>query len=82
MGNKTLLQTLQYAAGLFEVVWDFDHDILDSDQTEEYEDTIQQIREITGVFSRNTYIEEIKDSREELPFERNPDDDRDFKYGR
>ena len=77
-----LLEALQAAAGLFEQGWDVDPDIFDSDQTEDYEGIIQQIREITGVFTCNTYIEAIKDKREELPFERNPDWQRDIKMDR
>ncbi len=82
MENKNLLEALQYAAGLFEVVWDYDPDVFDSDQEDDYIDAINQIRQITGIFERNTYIDQIKDKREELPFERNPDWDRDVKMDR
>ena len=77
-----LLESLQCAASFFELGWDTDPDIYEDEQTDAYQEIIQQIRRETGVFKRNTYIEAIKDRENELPFESNPDWERDVKQDR
>ena len=55
-------------AGLFEQIWDQDTDSTHSEDWDNYEKVIQELRDMGAISGRNTYLEAIEDKRSELPF--------------
>ncbi|MEE9571972.1 MAG: hypothetical protein V3W20_02865 [Candidatus Neomarinimicrobiota bacterium] len=55
-------------ASLFEDIWDKDQDLMEVIEWENYEKVIQKLIIMGVVTGRNTYLEAIKEKRNELPF--------------
>ena len=67
---------------LFEEVFDQDEDYLQRDNWDDYENVIKELQFFGAVKGRNTCIERFEELRNELPFEKDPDWERDTKQDR
>ena len=62
------IERLKEICGLFEIGYDQDPDIFEGSDIEAYKNAVEELRFITGKTERNTYLEEIEASKNELPF--------------
>lgn len=79
--KESLIKTNQEYKKFFELTWDTDPDFTNDSERAHYRCVLVELSEL-GSSIEGHYEHLIEEEENKLPFERNPDEDRDFKQNR
>ena len=66
--KQNYIDRLNEICRMFEIGFDHDPEIFNNSDFEVYEHALNELRCLTGIVERNTYLEEIEEMKTALPF--------------
>lgn len=66
--KQNYIDRLNEICRMFEIGFDHDPEIFESSDYKAYENAVKELRCLTGIVERNTYLEEIDAMKTVLPF--------------